>query len=209
MIKYYWKQAWELLKQHKLFSVLYITGAGLAIAMTMVVFVAHYIREAPVYPETNRAETWVLKSVTVQRVKTRGSGSWQSSHQLVRDWWYPMQEAEQVSAVYNSWELDDYIQRENLGSELNVKVKYTDPAFFRIFQFSFLAGKSFSQADFESGIMNAVVGMTAVRHHCGGLQDFQLELYGLSHCGSCERCKFPDKRLLCTIISALYYSGRL
>lgn len=90
---------------------------------------AHYIRVAPVYPETNRAETWVLKSVTVQRVKTRGSGSWQSSHQLVRDWWYPMQEAEQVSAVYNSWELDDYIQRENLGSELNVKVKYTDPAF--------------------------------------------------------------------------------
>lgn len=90
MIKYYWKQAWELLKQHKLFSVLYITGAGLAIAMTMVVFVAHYIRVAPVYPETNRAETWVLKSVTVQRVKTRGSGSWQSSHQLVRDWWYPM-----------------------------------------------------------------------------------------------------------------------
>ena len=158
MIKYYWKQAWELLKQHKLFSVLYITGAGLAIAMTMVVFVAHYIRVAPVYPETNRAETWVLKSVTVQRVKTRGSGSWQSSHQLVRDWWYPMQEAEQVSAVYNSWELDDYIQRENLGSELNVKVKYTDPAFFRIFQFSFLAGKPFSQADFESGIMNAVVG---------------------------------------------------
>ena len=166
MIKYYWKQAWELLKQHKL-SVLYITGAGLAIAMTMVVFVAHYIRVAPVYPETNRAETWVLKSVTVQRVKTRGSGSWQSSHQLVRDWWYPMQEAEQVSAVYNSWELDDYIQRENLGSELNVKVKYTDPAFFRIFQFSFLAGKPFSQADFESGIMNAVVGEDLARRLFG------------------------------------------
>lgn len=165
MIKYYWKQAWELLKQHKLFSVLYITGAGLAIAMTMVVFVAHYIRVAPVYPETNRAETWVLKSVTVQRVKTRGSGSWQSSHQLVRDWWYPMQEAEQVSAVYNSWELDDYIQRENLGSELNVK--YTDPAFFRIFQFSFLAGKPFSQADFESGIMNAVVGEDLARRLFG------------------------------------------
>lgn len=138
-----------------------------AIAMTMVVFVAHYIRVAPVYPETNRAETWVLKSVTVQRVKTRGSGSWQSSHQLVRDWWYPMQEAEQVSAVYNSWELDDYIQRENLGSELNVKVKYTDPAFFRIFQFSFLAGKPFSQADFESGIMNAVVGEDLARRLFG------------------------------------------
>ena len=72
-----------------------------------------------------------------------------------------------VSAVYNSWELDDYIQRENLGSELNVKVKYTDPAFFRIFQFSFLAGKPFSQADFESGIMNAVVGEDLARRLFG------------------------------------------
>ena len=50
----------------------------------------------------------------------------------IRDRWYPMQEAEQVSAVYNSWELDDYIQRENLGSELNVKVKYTSPPKYRL-----------------------------------------------------------------------------
>ena len=31
MIKVYWKQAWELLKQNKLFSMLYIVGTGLAI----------------------------------------------------------------------------------------------------------------------------------------------------------------------------------
>ena len=54
MIKYYWKQAWELLKQHKLFSVLYITGAGLAIAMTMVVFVAHYISHKSILPKSFR-----------------------------------------------------------------------------------------------------------------------------------------------------------
>ena len=35
MIKVYLKQAWELLKQNKLFSMLYIVGTGLAIAMTM------------------------------------------------------------------------------------------------------------------------------------------------------------------------------
>jgi hypothetical protein len=32
MIKVYLKQAWELLKQNKLFSMLYIVGTGLAIA---------------------------------------------------------------------------------------------------------------------------------------------------------------------------------
>ena len=34
MIKVYLKQAWELLKQNKLFSTLYIVGTGLSIAMT-------------------------------------------------------------------------------------------------------------------------------------------------------------------------------
>ena len=63
--------------------------------------------------------------------------------------------------------MQDYIHRDNLGSELKVKVKYTDPAFFRIFQFSFLAGKPFSQADFESGIMNAVVGEDLARRLFG------------------------------------------
>lgn len=37
MIKVYLKQAWELLKQNKLFSTLYIVGTGLSIAMTMVI----------------------------------------------------------------------------------------------------------------------------------------------------------------------------
>lgn len=180
MIKYYWKQAWELLKQNKLFSILYITGTGLAIAMTMVVFVAHYIKVAPIYPETNRAETWVLKSVTVQRVKTHGSGSWKSSYQLVRDWWYPLQEAEYISAVYDSWELEDYIQPDDMRSELKVKVKYTDPAFFHIFQFSFLDGKPFSQADFNSGLMSAVIG-EELAHRLLGATDVVGKTFSLNY----------------------------
>lgn len=180
MIKYYWKQAWELLKQNKLFSILYITGTGLAIAMTMVVFVAHYIKVAPIYPETNRAETWVLKSVTVQRVKTHGSGSWKSSYQLVRDWWYPLQEAEYISAVYDSWELEDYIQPDDMRSELKVKVKYTDPAFFHIFQFSFLDGKPFSQADFNSGLMSAVIG-EELAHRLFGATDVVGKTFSLNY----------------------------
>ena len=50
MIKVYLKQAWELLKQNKLFSMLYIVGTGLAIAMTMIMAVVYYVKIAPVYP---------------------------------------------------------------------------------------------------------------------------------------------------------------
>lgn len=167
MIRLYLKQAWESLKQNKLFSMLYITGTGLAIAMTMVVFVAHYIKVAPIYPETNRARTWVLKSVSVQYLKTKGNSNWKSSYKLVRDWWYAMQETETVSAVYQPWGIEDFIQPDNMGADIKVEVKYTDPAFFQIFQFKFLDGKPFSQADFDSGIMNAVIGESLARRIFG------------------------------------------
>lgn len=145
---------------------LYIIGTGLAIAMTMVVFVAHYIKVAPIYPETNRAHTWVLKSVSMKSVKGRGSSNWKSSYKLVRDWWYALQEVEDVSAVY-TWGVEDYIQLTNTGTDKRVEVKYTDPAFFRVFQFRFLDGKPFSQADFDSGMMNAVIGEALARQLFG------------------------------------------
>ena len=55
--KLYLKQAWELLKQNRLFSTLYIVGTALAIAMTMMMAVIYYVRLAPVYPEEQRATT--------------------------------------------------------------------------------------------------------------------------------------------------------
>ena len=61
MIKVYLKQAWELLKQNKLFSTLYIVGTGLSIAMTMVIAIVFYVRLASVYPESNRSRTLVIK----------------------------------------------------------------------------------------------------------------------------------------------------
>ena len=71
MIKVYLKQAWELLKQNKLFSMLYIVGTGLAIAMTMIMAVVYYVKIAPVYPEANRMNTLYLSNSKF----TQGSGN--------------------------------------------------------------------------------------------------------------------------------------
>ena len=60
MIKIYLKQAWELMKQNKLFSTLYVVGTGLAIAMTMIMAIIYYVKIAPVYPEVNRMNTLYL-----------------------------------------------------------------------------------------------------------------------------------------------------
>ena len=73
--KLYMKQAWNLMKQNKLFTGIYVVGTALAIAMTMTVFIVLYVKFAPIYPEYNRDRTLVLKHV-VRTNKDKSSGQW-------------------------------------------------------------------------------------------------------------------------------------
>lgn len=71
MIKTYFKQAIELMRQDRLFSTLYITGTGLAIAMTVIMAVIYYVKLAPVYPEENRSNTLYLTNAMFHSCKAR------------------------------------------------------------------------------------------------------------------------------------------
>ena len=57
MYKQYFKQAWNLMKQNRFFSTVYIIGTGLAISMVMVMAVVYHIRTANIAPEVNRDRT--------------------------------------------------------------------------------------------------------------------------------------------------------
>ncbi|MDE6371641.1 MAG: ABC transporter permease, partial [Duncaniella sp.] len=50
----YLRQAWQLLRQNKLFSAIYIVGTALAIASTTIFAIIYYARLAPIYPEYQR-----------------------------------------------------------------------------------------------------------------------------------------------------------
>lgn len=63
MIKLYLKQAWTLIKQHRLFTGIYVVGTGLSIALVMTMFIIFYVKFAPIYPEYNRNRMIVLKMI--------------------------------------------------------------------------------------------------------------------------------------------------
>ena len=42
MIKLYLKQAWTMIKQHRLFTGIYVVGTGLSIALVMTLFIIFY-----------------------------------------------------------------------------------------------------------------------------------------------------------------------
>ena len=174
MIKNYIKQAWELVKQNKLFSTLYIVGTGLAIAMTMIVAVVYYVKIAPVYPETNRMHTHYITSVRFEEGvgDHKSSTQWALSYRALQEWITPLKNAEVISAVLSDNMSDySYIQPADNSVEFPVMVKLTDPSFFRIYSFHFLDGKAFTASDLESGITTAVITEELARRLFGTSED--------------------------------------
>ena len=146
MIKTYIKQAWALLRQNPLFSTLYVAGTGLAIAMTMIIAIIYYVKIAPIYPEENRDKILYLSNI---RINVLPSSNYQSlaSYKALKEWFYPVKNAVAVSASYDYGSTADYIQPSDQSGDFPVQVKYTDPAFFRIYPLRFIEGRPFTQAD--------------------------------------------------------------
>ena len=137
--KLYLKQAWELLKQNRLFSTLYIVGTALAIAMTMMMAVIYYVRLAPVYPEERRATTLYMGGLKLSQ--TFDNGGW----------------AAVVSGYCNAWSGAAYVQRPDGREDEPVKVRLSDPEYFRLYTFRFKDGAAFTQDDFDGGMYRAVI----------------------------------------------------
>lgn len=160
MIKSHLKQAWELLRQNPLFTTLYITGTGLAIAMTMIMAVIYYVKIAPVYPETNRMGTHYLTGVRFKK-GTEGNKQtiqWAVSYKALQEWFYPLKNAEVVSAsLKDDMASNSFVQPADRSGDFPVVVRLTDPGFFRIYSFRFLEGQAFTQSDLASGIRTAVI----------------------------------------------------
>lgn len=203
MIRIYLKQAWELLKQNKLFSTLYIAGTGLAIAMTMIMAMIYYVKLAPVYPEVNRQNTLYL---TGSRFEKGPEGNhqvvrWAVSYKALQEWFYPMKNALAVSAklANGDWSENSYIQPADQSGDFHVNVRLTDPAFFRIYAFRFLEGKPFTDADLSSGICTAVITNELARRLFGTTEG----VVGQTFC-----LNYTDFRVCGVVRSASYLTSK-
>lgn len=166
MMKRYFKQTWQLLRQNKTFSTLYLAGTAIPVALTMVVVMYYHIRISPVYPELHRDNLYELKSVG-NFFPNGGMRGGACSLQMIREWFYPLQSAEAVTAIYY-YRLPPYaIQLPDGESELMVKCQATDPAFFKVFDFRFVDGGPFTETDFQSRRCSAVLAASTARRLFG------------------------------------------
>lgn len=162
MIKIYLKQGWQLIRQNKFYTAVYVLGTGLAIAMVMIMAIVYHIRTADIAPESNRDRMLMVERGTAKKTDTDGMHSSSLSYQTVKACYYTLKTPQIVSAASNSSILNfivgDFYTRIPGGKDMFTTYVYsTDAAFFRVFDYSFIAGKPYSEEEFQSGMHYAVL----------------------------------------------------
>ncbi len=153
-----------MLRQNKFFSIIYITGTGLAITMVMILAILYYFRTGNIAPEINRDRMLVIQHGKIlNKTEGQGNGSSRLSYPTIKECFFSMQTPEAVTAILPIGEQTEFIQTPGSDEVYNGLVMGTDVAFWKIFQFRFLAGKPYTEEEFTSGIRKAVVSESLAR----------------------------------------------
>lgn len=156
MIKQSFKQAWNLILQERLFSLIYIIGTGLSVTMVMVLSIILYLKVADIYPETNRHRILVAKS---GMVTTKGENHFSSSYlseNMINTCFSSLEGVEALGITFGD-RSEFQVQPEGKQEQLPVAVRFVNHGFWTVFPFHFEAGQPFTEADQQSGLLTAVI----------------------------------------------------
>ncbi|MDR2920319.1 MAG: ABC transporter permease [Tannerella sp.] len=153
MIKHYFKQALQMLKENPLVNTISILGTALSIAMIMVVILVAQISVAEYTPESYRNNMLYILSTQAHSDQGQNNNG-RMSAEVVKECFYTLQKPKAVTAICQDNRAIS-LPAKQLYKEYSIK--YADPGFWKAFDFGFIYGNSFSDADFQSGIPTAVI----------------------------------------------------
>ena len=160
MYKQYLKQAWQLMKQNRFFSAVYIIGTGLAISMVMVMAIAYHIRTANMAPEVHRDR--MLYVSFLEYKKGDFISSFYFGARAAKECLLSLKTAEGVAVTADPTLMsvlsgNSYVRLTDGGDPYKVAMMGTNDGFWRLFRFTFVDGKPFGEAEFQSAVPRAVI----------------------------------------------------
>lgn len=164
MFKQYFKQALQMLKENRLTSVISILGTALSISMILVVVLQFQINLVGFRPESNRDRMLYILGIRADSRDDKNRNSTNMSDGVVKECLYPLQTPEAVTAIARNNAIVSLPDRQLFKEYV---IKYTDPGFWKVFDFRFISGKPFTDADFSSGLPRVVIANTLARELFG------------------------------------------
>lgn len=165
MIKQYILQAWAQLKQQPLISAVTIAGTALSIFLIMLVVMMQQVKVEPFAPESNRDRFLHVKSASIEKKGTsNGSMSVRTFNEI-----YGKMKTPQAVTAYTFSSLSQPVSLPGQPSTA-VNVRETDSQYWIVFDFAFIDGKPYSQADFTAGQPLAVITASVAQSLFGTTQ---------------------------------------
>ena len=166
MYKQYLKQTIRMLKDNKLLSIISIVGTALAICLIMMLVIVHQVWIMNYAPETKRDKMLYVKWVGVQNKKTgENISNAFLSLKTAKACFLSLKTPEEVSVVSP---LQSRLAAISGGAKRQkCYVLFTDDTFWKVFDFSVLAGKPYTKEEFESGTKKMVITETLAKQLFG------------------------------------------
>ena len=141
------RHAIALVRADKLFSAIYIAGTAVAIASAMVVVIVLNIKLADIKPEVNRSRTLYphIEYHSSYHNSTIFSGF---SIAAIDSCFSKLKSVEYVTGFNKS---NETIYYKYYSDNFRVVTRMCDPNFFRLFEFTFIEGRPFSEKEFKNG----------------------------------------------------------
>lgn len=152
MIRYYFKQAFQILKENPFVNTISILGTALSIAMIMVLILVFQINNAGYAPESYRSRMLFINDIEANSQDRQARGGMSVS--VVKECFYTLNTPEAVTAI-SKGKQPVSLPSKRLFKEY--KIAYTDPGCWKVFNFKFIHGVPFTETDFQSGIQRAVI----------------------------------------------------
>lgn len=149
------KQTWQLARDEKLFTGIYIAGTALAVASVTIFAIIYYVKVAPVYPEFNRDRSYYMATCEIRFHESSGMNQYAFGTTSVENYFRKVKNAELISAKACSWG-NERMQSDD-DKEYEARHIKSDPEFFKLYNYEFIDGRPFNSDEFKSGAKVAVV----------------------------------------------------
>lgn len=154
MIKLYIKQAWNMLKENRIVGILSIAGTALSVAAVMLVILVYQVSYADYAPENHRFRSLYVNAFHAEEKAGGGGNNGRMGVRVLKELLYRLKTPEAVTG-FSSLQMPIGMAGQKLAEKYTVK--FTDPTFWTVFDFQFVGGAPFTQADFDAALHRAVI----------------------------------------------------
>ncbi|MDR2084777.1 MAG: ABC transporter permease [Bacteroidales bacterium] len=159
MFKVYFKQAFQLLRQNKLISIISIVGTALAIMMIMVIILTEQVKIVNIVPEPNRDKSLYLTLMSKHDKETLWTYGSPVEYNIYKDYISQMETPELITAMY----YDRFVIKSDKSKEyISAVTRLVDANYWKVVSLDFIEGTFFNEAEFDAGMQYVVISENVV-----------------------------------------------